>query len=340
MKKNNLAIVGATGLVGQEFINILEERDFPIDQLFLFASEKSLGETVRFRRKEIDVVPLTKETATSKKIDIALFSAGSEVSLEFAKIFAEKGSFVIDNSSAFRMDNSVPLIVPEANGETLKSNNSKIIANPNCSTIQLVGFLKIVNDLFGLKKVVVSTYQSVSGAGKKGIDELREQVGALFCGKSAHPEVFPQRIAFNLIPHIGRFYSDGYCDEEVKVIDETRKILSLPTLDIDVTAVRVPTFFSHAESVNIELKKKCNLKLLREKVSESSEMVLLDDFEQLLYPTLLDSSGKNEVFIGRLRCGREDDKRISAWIVADNVKKGAAYNAVKIAEILTGGVDE
>lgn len=340
MKKFNVAIVGATGLVGQEFITVLEERKFPVNELIPFASEKSLGETIKFRNKEIAVIPLTVQMIESKKIDIALFSAGSAVALEMAPLFAKKGVYVIDNSSAFRMDDSVPLVVPEVNGETVFSYNSKIIANPNCSTIQLVPFLKIVNELFGIKKVVVSTYQSVSGAGKKGIDELRTQVTALFSGKSVTPSAFPQRIAFNLIPQIGLFNTDGYCEEEVKMINESRKILSIPDLDFDVTTVRVPTFFSHAETVYIDIEKECDLKTLREKIEEHPEMVLMDDFEQLIYPTLVDSSGKNEVFIGRLRTGREDKKRISAWVVADNVRKGAAYNAVRIAETLTGGIDE
>lgn len=340
MKKYNVAIVGATGLVGQEFITILEERKFPINELIPFASERSLGETVKYRNRDVDVIPLTKQILESKQIDIALFSAGSAVSFEFAPLFAGKGIYVVDNSSAFRMDGNVPLIVPEVNGNDIAKYSSKIIANPNCSTIQLVPFLKTVNDLFGIKKIVVSTYQSASGAGKKGIDELREQVTALFSGKEVKPTVFQQRLAFNLIPQIGLFNSDGYCEEEVKMINESRKILSIPDLDIDVTTVRVPTFFSHAETLCIELQNECELKVLREKIENHPEMVLMDDFEQLLYPTLIDSSGRNEVFVGRLRTGRENRKRLSAWVVADNVRKGAAYNAVRIAETLTGGFNE
>lgn len=340
MKKFNVAIVGATGLVGQEFIAVLEERKFPVNTLIPFASERSLGETVKFRNREIDVIPLSPQMIESMDVDIALFSAGSAVAFEMAPLFAKKGTHVIDNSSAFRADESVPLVIPEVNGEAIFKYNSKIIANPNCSTIQLVPFLKTVNELFKIKKVVVSTYQSVSGAGKKGVDELRTQVTALFSGKNVESSVFPQRIAFNLIPHIGLFHSDGYCDEEVKMINESRKILSIPDLDIDVTAVRVPTFFSHAETIYLELEKDCLLEVLRKKIEEDPEMVLMDDFEELLYPTLTDSSGKNEIFIGRLRTGREDKKRLLAWIVADNVRKGAAYNAVRIAETLIGGIDE
>lgn len=338
MKPLNVAIVGATGLVGQEFITILEERNFPVGRLFPFASENSLGETVEFHKKEIDIIPLTEELAKSTKVDIALFSAGASVALEFGPVFAENGAWVIDNSSAFRMDDKIPLIVPEVNGHVIKDYSSKIIANPNCSTIQLVSFLKIVNDLFKIKRVVVSTYQSVSGAGKGGIEELRDQVTALFSGRSVPSKVFPQRIAFNLIPQIGPFYPDGYCEEEVKMINESRKILSIPDLDIDVTTVRVPTFFSHAETVTIDVQKACDLKKLRKEIENNTEMVLMDDFEQLLYPTLLDSSGRNEVYIGRLRTGIENKKRIQAWVVADNVRKGAAYNAVRIAETLIGSI--
>lgn len=337
MEKLNVAIVGATGLVGQEFITILEERNFPVKELFPFASERSIGETVEFHKREIDVIPLAEETIKSRKIDIALFSAGAAVALDMGPVFAENGAWVIDNSSAFRMDDKVPLVVPEVNGHVIKEYNSRIIANPNCSTIQLVPYLKILNDLFKIKRVVVSTYQSVSGAGRNGIDELRDQVSALFSGRSVSSKTFPQRIAFNLIPQIGPFYTDGYCEEEVKMINESRKILSIPDLDLDVTTVRVPTFFSHAETVTVDLQKTCDLDLLRTEIGSQSEMVLMDDFEQLLYPTLLDSSGKDEVFIGRLRLGRENKKRVQAWVVADNVRKGAAYNAIRIAETLIGG---
>jgi aspartate-semialdehyde dehydrogenase len=257
-----------------------------------------------------------------------------------APLFIKKGALVIDNSSAFRMDEEVPLVVPEVNGSILKKCSSRIIANPNCSTIQLVPFLDIVEQLCGIESVFVSTYQSVSGAGKGGIEELRNQITALFSGKTAVQKVFPQRIAFNLIPQIGPFYPEGYCEEEVKMINETRKILSIENLDIDVTTVRVPTFFSHAETVVVNTKKSCSLEMLRKKINENFEMTLMDDPEELFYPTLVDSSGKNEVFIGRLRNGRNNDKRVSAWIVADNVRKGAAYNAIRIAETVIGGLNE
>ena len=340
MKPLNVAIVGATGLVGLEFISILEERKFPIDKLYPFASDNSLGQTVTYKNKEIDVIPLNEKEIEKHPVDLALFSAGAGVALDYAKHFAERGTIVVDNSSAFRMDDDVPLVVPEVNGAVLENNTSKIIANPNCSTIQLVPFLQIVEELFGIKKVVVSTYQSVSGAGKKGIEELRTQISDLFSFKEVKPEVFLQRIEFNLIPQIGPFYDDGYCEEEVKMINESRKILSMPALDIDVTTVRVPTFFSHAETVWMELKKECSINELHRRIKENPEMVLMDDIEQLLYPTLIDSSGRDEVFVGRLRKGREHKNTLSAWIVADNVRKGAAYNAIRIAETIFGEAND
>ena len=336
MKPLNVAIVGATGLVGLEFITILEERNFPIDKLYPFASDNSLGLTVTYKNREIDVIPLNEKEIEKHPVDLALFSAGAGVALDYAKHFVNAGAIVVDNSSAFRMDDDIPLVVPEVNGKILKTTKSKIIANPNCSTIQLVPFLQIIEELFGIKKVVVSTYQSVSGAGKKGIEELRSQVTALFSFHEVKPEVFLQRIAFNLIPQIGPFYDDGYCEEEVKMINESRKILSLPDLDIDVTTVRVPTFYSHAETVWFELEKECSINEIHRKIKENKEMVLMDDIEQMLYPTLIDSSGRNEVFIGRLRKGREHKNYLSAWVVADNVRKGAAYNAIRIAETIFG----
>jgi len=340
MKLFNVAVIGATGIVGQEFISILEQRNFPIENLYPYASEKSLGECVEFKKREVSVIPLTKESIKGKNIDIAFFSAGSVVAKEMASAFTEIGALVIDNSSAFRMDKNVPLVVPEVNGSILKNSRSKIIANPNCSTIQLVPFLDIVNKLFIIESVFVSTYQSVSGAGKGGIEELKDQVVKLFSGQTAVPAVFPQRIAFNLIPQIGPFYPEAYCEEEIKMINESRKILSISDLDIDVTTVRVPTFYSHAETVIVNTKNECDIQKLKDAINSNPEMKLMDDPEELLYPTLIDASGKNEVFIGRLRTNPQNKKRISGWIVADNVRKGAAYNAVRIAETVIGGLNE
>jgi aspartate-semialdehyde dehydrogenase len=339
MKLFNVAVVGATGIVGMEFISLLEQRNFPVGELYPFASEKSLGEFVEYKKKEIDIIPLTKESLKDKKIDIAFFSAGSAVAKEMAEQFNDIGALVIDNSSAFRMEKKIPLVVPEVNGDIVKNMKSGIIANPNCSTIQMVPFLKIINDLSGIESVYISTYQSVSGAGKKGIEELKTQVIDLFSGRNSAPKLFPQRIAFNLIPQIGHFYPDGYCEEEIKMINETRKILNIEDLDIDVTTVRVPTFFSHAETVIVNTKTDCNLEEVKNIINKHPEMELMDDPEELLYPTLIDSSGKNEVFVGRLRYNA-DKKRISAWIVADNVRKGAAYNGLRIAETALGVSDE
>jgi len=339
-RKFNVAVVGATGVVGREFINLLEEREFPVEELFPFASERSLGETVRYKKRERDIIVLSKEEVSSRKIDIAFFSAGSAVSKEMADHFVSNNCYVVDNSSAFRMKKDVPLVVPEVNGHVLKKlKKPAIIANPNCSTIQMVPFLKILDDNFELKAVTVSTYQSVSGAGKKGIDELRTQILELFNSKHVEPVVFPQRIAFNVIPQIGNFYPDGYCEEEMKMINETKKILENEDLDVEVTTVRVPTFYSHGETVVAQTVDDVDLNLLRKEIEEHEEMVLMDDTEKLLYPTKLDSSGKNEVFVGRLRTGIGNKKRINAWIVADNIRKGAAYNGLRIAEQIIGGID-
>jgi len=340
-RKYNVAVVGATGVVGREFINLLEDRNFPVDELFPFASERSLGETVRYRNREESIIVLNKEEVSSRKIDVAFFSAGSAVSKEMAEFFVSNKCYVIDNSSAFRMNKNVPLIVPEVNGHLLKKlKKPALIANPNCSTIQMAPFLKIVDDNFELTAVTVSTYQSVSGAGKKGIDELRTQVTNLFNAKNAKPSVFPQRIAFNVIPQIGNFYPNGYCEEEMKMINETRKILEIEDLDIEVTTVRVPTFYSHGETVVAQTVDDVDLELLRREINEHKEMVLMDDPDNLLYPTMVDSSGKDEVFIGRLRTGMGNKKRINSWIVADNIRKGAAYNGLRIAELIIGGINE
>jgi len=313
-----------------------------VGELFPFASEKSIGKTVEFKRREFDVIPLTEDEINKRKIDIAFFSAGSVVSKEFAPKFQDMGTIVIDNSSAFRMEKDVPLIVPEVNGELLDKievGKGAVIANPNCSTIQMMPFLELLEEMYGLKSVVVSTYQSVSGAGNKGIDELRKQTTTLFSGSDVTPSVFPQRIAFNLIPQIGPFYPDGYSEEEKKMINESRKILSLPALDIDVTTVRVPIFYGHAETVTVDLDGEADLTVIRNEIESTDGMTLMDDFETLLYPTPADAGGMDDIFIGRLRYGKGGtwQKRINAWIVADNVRKGAALNGIQIAEKIIGG---
>ncbi len=336
----NVAVVGATGAVGREFVNLLEERKFPLAKLYLFASERSLGQSIEFNGRDLDVTPLTEENIKSLDIDFAFFSAGAIVATKFAPLFAEKGAVVIDNSSAFRMDDKIPLVVPEVNGELIEfAKKGTIIANPNCSTIQMVPFLQIVEELYGIESVVVSTYQSVSGAGQKGIDELREQVQRLFNAQGVTPSVFPQRIAFNLIPQIGSFYPDGYTQEEKKMIYESRKILDLPELDIEVTTVRVPIFYAHAETVLVTLKHDADLGILRDEINEKLHLKLMDDIELIEYPTPADAGGENEIFIGRLRYGGDgrNKKRLHAWIVADNLKKGAALNGIQIAEKIAGG---
>lgn len=340
MKSIDIAVVGATGAVGREFVSILEERDFPVGNLTLYASERSFGESIEFKKKEIDISVLTEKAVESDTSKIVFFSAGSLVAKQFAPLFAARGAIVIDNSSAFRMQKDVPLIVPEVNGKLLKKvKKGTIIANPNCSTIQMVPFLKILEELYGLQSVAVSTYQSVSGAGQKGIDELRTQVAALFAGKSITPSTFPQRIAFNVIPQIGLFYPDGYTEEEKKMINEPRKILDLPDLDIDVTTVRVPVFYAHAEALFVRLNNDADLEEIKDEIKSKKGLLLMDDVETLLYPTPADAAGTDNICIGRLRYGADgtDKKRINAWIAADNVRKGAALNGVQIAEIIAGG---
>jgi len=340
MTKNyDVAVVGATGAVGREILSLLEEREFPVKKLTPYASERSLGTTVEFKKEEILITPLTEQIAAATRHDLVFFCAGTPVSRQFAPIFARGGAIVIDKSAAFRMESEIPLIVPEVNGHLVKKlPKGRIVANPNCSTIQLVPYLKVLNDLYGLRSVVVSTYQSVSGAGQEGIEELRKQTADIFACREAKPTVFTQRIAFNLIPHIDKFHADGYTEEEKKLINESRKILDLPELDIDCTAVRVPVFYGHAEAVTADLETPVDLAQLRDEISARPAFTLMDDFEQLSYPTPADAAGKDTIFVGRLRYGRAgtDRQRIVAWVVADNIRKGAALNGVQIAEVIIG----
>ncbi len=338
-KKWNVAVVGATGAVGREILTILEERDFPVKQLTLYASERSLGTAVEFKKEEILVIPLTEQGAGATRHELVFFCAGTPVSRQFAPLFAQNGAIVIDKSAAFRMDPEVPLVVPEVNGHLVKKlAKGRIVANPNCSTIQLAPYLQVLDELYGLRSVVVSTYQSVSGAGQEGIEELRRQTADIFACRETKPTVFTQRIAFNLIPHIDKFNADGYTEEEKKLINETRKILGRPELDIDCTAVRVPVFYGHAESVTADLERPADLAQLRSALAERPEFALMDDFEQLLYPTPADAAGKDTILVGRLRYGRSgtDRSRVAGWVVADNIRKGAALNGIQIAEIIIG----
>lgn len=340
MKKYRIAVVGATGAVGRELLAILGERRFPAEEIVPYASENSRGAVVEYRGSEVPVTVLSEPVAEKARHDIVFFCAGALISSRFAPIFARQGAVVIDKSSAFRMEPGVPLVVPEVNGHLLNKGVSEgyIVANPNCSTIQLVPYLHVLDDLFGLRSVMVSTYQSVSGAGQKGIEELHRQTADVFSCRSAHPEVFPQRIAFNVIPHIDKFHPDGYTEEERKLINESRKILGRPDLDIDCTAVRVPTFYGHAESVTADLDRPADLERLRAAISERKWLSLMDDPEKLVYPTPADAVGKDSIFVGRIRCGRSgaDRSRVQAWVVADNIRKGAALNGVQIAETIIG----
>src|ERR1051325_6272936 len=332
-EKYNGAGVGATGAVGEQMREILDERLFPVDELRLLASERSAGQHLEFQQKQVRVGVL--DDHSFEDIDIALFSAGGSVSDKFAPIAVRAGSVVVDNTARFRMEPDVPLVVPEVNAKEIGGYTKRgIIANPNCSTIQMVVALKPIHDAARVKRVVVSTYQSVSGAGRKAMDELSHQVMALYNGKDVEKEKFPYQIAFNCIPHIDVFTENGYTKEELKMINETRKILGEPSLRVTATTVRVPAFLSHSESVNIETEKKLTVKDTRAILREAPGVVVLDEPENNIYPMPLDATGKDATYVGRIR---EDDSvpnGLNLWIVADNLRKGAALNAVQIAEIL------
>ena len=323
-----VAVVGATGLVGQTMLRILEERDFPLTDLIPVASEKSKGKKVAFKGKEFDV--MTPQEAIDRKPQLALFSAGGATSLEWAEKFAAVGCYVVDNSSAWRMHPEKKLVVPEVNGDCLQPED-KVIANPNCSTIQLVAVLKPLEDAYHLKRVVVSTYQSVTGSGLKGVSQLKRERG------EEAPDVaaaYPHPIDLNVLPHIDVFQDNGYTKEEMKMILETRKILSLPDLKVTATTVRVPVMGGHSESVNIEMASDFDIAELRALLAETKGLVVQDNPSENLYPMPLMSHGKDEVFVGRLRKDLFQDKTLNCWIVADNLRKGAATNAVQIAEYL------
>ncbi len=335
MKKDSytVAIAGATGMVGQEMIRILEERDFPVKELRLLASERSAGTELNFRGEKLKVGALSEETFDG--VDIGLFSPGASVSAVYAPKAAEAGCIVIDNTSYFRMDPDVPLVVPEVNSHAIVDFRKKgIIANPNCSTIQLVLVLKPIHDAAGVKRVVVSTYQAVSGAGKEAVEELSQQVRDLFNLREVEVKVFPKRIAFNCIPQIDVFLEDGYTKEEAKMMNETKKIMEDDSILVSATTVRVPVFNCHCESVNIETERKLTPQEVREILSEAPGVVVMDDPSKGVYPTPLDASERDEVFVGRIREDRTIPNGINLWIVADNIRKGAALNAVQIAEIL------
>lgn len=321
------AIVGATGLVGSTFLKVLEEKKLPIDEYVLLASKKSAGKEVIFMNKKYIVEELTKDTFLNNRFNYALFSAGSEVSLEYAPIAANSGCIVIDNSSAFRMKDNVPLVVPEVNKEMIEKNNG-IIANPNCSTIQAVIPLKVLHERYTLKRVIYSTYQAVSGAGIKGIKDLENTSK----GNRATKFIYP--IFNNCLPHIDVFLENNYTKEEMKMILETRKILNLPNLNITATCVRVPVKNCHCESINVEFEQEFDILELKQLLNKKDGIVVLDDIKKNIYPLPTFVDGKDEVFVGRIRRDYSVKNGLNFWCVADNIRKGAATNAVQILEEL------
>jgi aspartate-semialdehyde dehydrogenase len=329
----NIAIVGATGAVGEQLREVLEERQFPVGELRLLASERSAGQFLPFQNKQVRVGILKEDSF--RGIDIGLFSAGAKVSANFAPAAVAAGVVVVDNTSHFRMEPDIPLVVPEVNGkEIAKYKNRGIVANPNCSTIQMVVALKPIHDAARIKRVVVSTYQSVSGAGRVAMEELSQQVGALFNGREIKKEKFPHQIAFNCIPHIDAFMEDGYTKEEWKMIHETRKILGEALLPMTATSVRVPVFCSHSESVNIETEKKLTAAQAKALLRDAPGVMLADVPEENIYPMAIDAVGKDATYVGRVREDPSVANGLNLWVVSDNLRKGAALNAVQIAEIL------
>lgn len=326
-----VAIVGASGLIGHKMLEVLEEKNFAIDELILCASRASVGKEIRFRGRQHHLVSV--EDAIASRPDIAIFSAGSEASLLYAPTFAKQGCYVIDNSSAWRMKKEIPLVVPEINADTITA-DTKIIANPNCSTIQMVVALAPLHDKFGIRRIVVSTYQSVSGSGMRGIQQLEcEEKGE----SSEHP-IYPHQIYRNVIPHGGTFNDDGYTTEEQKLVDETRKILRAPQIAVSATVARVPVTGGHSESVNVEFDNEFTLDEVQQLLANTNGVVLCDDPHHNIYPTAITAYNKNEVFVGRLRRDSSIKNGLNLWIVSDNTRKGAATNAVQIAEYITKNI--
>ena len=333
LKKNKytVAVVGATGAVGREMISIIEERNFPVSTLVLLASERTEGERVEFKNKSLMVNRLSKDSF--KGVDIAMFSAGDEQSLKYAPIAVAEGAVVIDNSGAFRMDAAVPLVIPEINAHAIHKHKG-IIANPNCSTIGLLMALKPIHDAAKVKRVVVTTFQSVSGTGKDAIDELAGQTVALLNFKDIEKKVYPHQIAFNCLPHIDSFMETGYTGEEMKMVNETRKIMEDDALQVTATAVRVPVFRCHAESVNVETENKLSANETRAILAKMPGVLVYDDPSRSIYPLQLDVAGKDETWVGRVREDATVKNGLNLWIVIDNIRKGAALNAVQIAELI------
>lgn len=334
MSGRAVAVCGATGVVGREMIRVLEDRNFPVRSIKLLASERSRGKILKFRGDNIPVEVLTEDSF--RGVEIALFSAGGGTSKRFAPAAAAAGCVVIDNSSAWRMDPEVPLVVPEVNAHDLKWHKG-IIANPNCSTIQMVVVLKPLHDAAKIRRVVVSTYQAVSGAGSAAINELKDQTAALIEGREYPPCIFPHQIAFNVIPQIPQkdaFGDNGYSTEEMKMVNETKKIMGDPSIMVTATTVRVPVYIGHSESVNVETEKKLSADQARELLSKAPGVIVHDDPAAQLYPVPINAVGRYETFVGRIREDISHPSALDMWIVADNLLKGAASNAVQIAEEL------
>ena len=333
MKTYNVAVAGATGAVGNEMISVLEERDFPVKNLILLASSRSVGKTLSFKGKSVKVQELKEDSF--KGIDIGLFSPGGSVSMKFAPIAAASGCVVIDNTSAFRMDPDVPLVVPEVNEHAIAGYRKKgIISNPNCSTIQMVVVLKPLHDFAKIKRVVVSTYQAVSGTGMKAIKELEQQVLNIYNARKIEIKVYPHQIAFNCLPHIDSFLDNGYTKEEMKMVNETMKIMEDYNIAVTATTVRVPVFYGHSESVNIEFEKEITPAKARALLKKAPGVKVVDDPSKNKYPLAINAAGKDDTFVGRIRRDETVANGLNMWIVADNIRKGAALNAVQIAEAL------
>ncbi len=330
-KSYRVAVVGATGAVGNMMIQVLEERSFPVSEIKLLASARSVGKELTFRGKKVPVQELKEDSF--KGVQLALFSAGGGISRKFAPIAADSGCVVVDNSSAWRMDPKVPLVVPEVNPHALGTHPT-IIANPNCSTIQMVVALKPIHDAVGIKRIVVSTYQAVSGTGMKAIQELRQQVEDSVNGRDLKAKVYPYQIAFNCLPHIGAFLDNGFTEEEMKMVNETRKILEDPDIAVCATTVRVPVVYSHSESVNIETREPISVERVRKLLASAPGVILVDDPSQSCYPLAIHAAGKDDTLVGRIRKDPSVENGLVMWVVADNIRKGAASNAVQIAEIL------
>ena len=333
-KTYNVAVVGATGAVGEAMLAILEQRNFPVGEVYVLASSRSVGKRIPFKGGSLKVEDLA--TFDFSKAQIGLFSPGASVSAEYAPKAAAAGCIVIDNTSQFRYDDDIPLVVPEVNPEKVADyKNRGIIANPNCSTIQMLVALKPIYDAAGIERINVATYQAVSGTGKEAIEELVKQCGQLLNGKPITAEVYPKQIAFNVLPQIDVFMDNGYTKEEMKMVWETQKILGDKSVKVNATAVRVPVFYGHSEAINIETKTKIDAETVTKLLNESANITVLDEHKDGVYPTAVtESSGEDDVFVGRIREDISHSQGINLWVVADNVRKGAALNSVQIAEEL------